>query len=748
MINEFMSDNDGWVLDEYSESSDWIEIINTTQNAIYLGDYYLSDDIEEQKKWQFPTSTILPHESIVVYASGRDEVTQNGEIHTNFAIDSQGEYLVISTNETIVHFIQPKALNENESFALIPDGGNTGFVQVSPTLGASNVSSNTDYLDISHLGGIYENSFNLSIENGNPNYSIYYTINGSIPTPNDFLYTTPLLLNESLYSKDSLFKQQLSPPGDSLIPEQVNRSIVLKAAVFNSNNLRVSPVYTNSYFIQSLGTNHHSLPIVSLSLPASSLLAQDSGIMVPGMNWNPNNPNWTGNYYMRGEYWERESFIEYYDPKKNISFKQTVGLRTHGGNSRRYRQKGFKFYAQREYGQRRMNFPFFKEKHVTSYKSLVIKPFSSSWRSSGIENCLANQLVKGLDIDHLNNRPVVLYLNGEYWGVYFLEERIDDHHFEEHKDIHPDSLDIIENWNGSVREGNNANYLALYDFVENNNFSDAKKYQELSEWIDIANFIDYQLFEIFISNYDWPANNMRLWRKREEGQKWRWIFFDGDGAFFDHNYNHVNHSLNEGSEGWPTNASSTLFFRKLLDNQSFKQQFFARLDYLLDHDLHPDLTLQQFEAITASIEEEIPAQIEHHHIPESLNTWYASLDEIKEFLLFRNCELKKNINNEIETYFDPESLKCALSKGQIAEISVYPNPNNGDFKVDIEINEPGRVTVQMISLIGQETILQDEYLNKGENSFFVNTNNFSAGTYILRVTTYDTVTTRKVIITR
>ena len=748
MINEFMSDNNGSLLDEFNESSDWIEIINNSQSPIDLGAYYLSDDIENPKKWQFPNTILLPQESILVYASGRDEVTQNGEIHTNFAINSRGEYLAISTNETIVHFIQPKALNENESFAFIPDASNTGFVQTSPTPGSSNVTANNDYIQLSHIGGIYENSFSLSLTKGNPNHSIYYTIDGSLPTPNDFQYSSPLLLNETLYSTDSLFSHQLSPPEDEFKPDRVKRSIILKAAVFNSNNIRVSPVYSNSYFIHSLGANHNSLPIISLSLPEGSLVAQDTGIMVPGIHWNSSNPNWTGNYYQRGDNWERESYIEYYDPNKNISFKQTVGLRTHGGNSRRFRQKGFKVYARREYGQRRMNYPFFIGESVNTYKSLVIKPFASSWRQSGIENCLANQLVQGLNIDQLNNHPVVLYINGEYWGVYYLEERIDEHHFEEHEGIHPDSIDIIENWNGSVREGDNVNFLALYDFVENNNFSDAEKYEELSDWIDIDNFIDYQLFEIFISNYDWPANNMRLWRKREEGQQWRWIFFDGDGGFYDHSFNHVKHSLSEGNEGWPTNALSTLFLRKLLDNESFKEQFLARLEFLLDNDLHPDHTLEHFEAITTSIEEELLDQIEHHHFPENLNTWLGSLDEIKRFLAYRNCDLKKNINKEIEDYFDPESLECTLSEGQISNILVYPNPNNGAFKVDIEINEPGRVIVEMVSLIGKTTTLNDDYLTKGENTILVNTQAFSSGTYILRIYGSDTIVNRKVIITR
>jgi hypothetical protein len=747
-INEFMSSNQGYLLDEYDEPSDWIEIINSSSVTINLEGYYLSDDESDLTKWQFPSIDLDPNEIILVFASGRNEVTASGELHTNFAIDSKGEILIINKGNELVHVIQPKSLNQDESYALIPDASKEGFVRQSPTPDFSNVESSSDYILPSALGGIYNNSFVLTLQNGSPTNQIYYTTNGESPSISDHLYSLPLNFDETMYSQDSLFTNQLCPPYDHFIPNDIKKCILIKAAVFNPSGDRVSPVSTNSYFFKNENNNHYSLPVVSLSISPNDLLDDSSGIMVPGVHWDENNPEWTGNYYQRGINWEKKSYFEYYDPNSTTILKQDVGLRTHGGNSRRFKQKGFKIYARRDYGLRWINRRFFQNNSNLKFKSLVLKPFNASWSGSGIENTIANQIAQNLEIDHPANRPIVLYINGEYWGVYYLEERLDDRYIETYYDVNKDSLDIIGNWGGNVREGNNTNFHQLYDFVENNNMADPDNYGTIDEWIDIDNFIDYQLFEIFIANYDWPANNMRLWRERQSGEKWRWMFFDGDGGFGDYTFDAVNHALAEEAITWSTNPESTLFLRKLLKNETFKTKFLFRLNHLLSNELSRSKILSYYLETIGFIKNEIPDQIRHHNFPKTTLEWENATDQMETFLKLRHCQLMKHVNENIEFIFDYDLVECELSLGQFSEINVFPNPNQGVFSVALNLDSPGRVMISITNLLGQQTILYDTFLEKGKNEFHLNQTNLSSGVYILKISTKQQVKSERVVIAK
>ncbi|MEX1193193.1 MAG: CotH kinase family protein [Brumimicrobium sp.] len=747
-INEFMSSNQGSYLDDYGEPSDWVEIFNNSSQTINLGEYYLSDDPSDLKKWKFPSITIESGDFEIVFASGKDVVTTSGEVHTNFAINSKGEVLTLSKNGEFVHEIKAKSLNYDESFALIPDGGKEGFVQSQATPLNRNVTNNSDYVEFSKLGGIYESSFELTLENKNLTNQIFYTINGDQPTTGSYLYTSPLSLDENLYSMDSLYANLLCPPDMQFTPKgEVKKCIVLKAAVFNQSGDRISPVVTNSYFFKNESNDHEDLPIISLSVSPEDLLDSTNGIMVPGVHWDENNPHWSGNYYQRGENWEKNSHIEYYEPNSTLKLKQDVGLRTHGGNSRRFRQKGFKIYARRDYGLRWLNYRFFPNITTTRFKRLVIKPFASSWSGSGIENSVSNQIVQNLKSDHLANHPVLLYLNGEYWGVYYIEERIDNRYLNTYYNVNEDEVDIIDNWSGKVREGNNENYKQLYEFIENNDLSINENYQTVNNWIDIENFIDYQLFEIFIANYDWPANNMRLWRERKEGKKWRWIFFDGDGGYSGFDFNALEHALAEHNNTWSTSPVATLFLRKLLENDLFKNQFINRLDFLLENELKPENTLKYFEKIKQLIEHEVPDQIKHFDFPDNLSLWSDTTDHMEKYFNYRHCEIKKHFNERFGDYFDLID-DCELSKGQISNLNIYPNPNNGKFRTSFNLESAGRVEVTIINMIGKPTRLINQFMEKGENEIEVNSTNLSSGVYILKVNNRNEAFTKKLIITK
>ena len=272
-------------------------------------------------------------------------------------------------------------------------------------------------------GGFYQESPVLEIYPIFQQHHIRYTVNGNRPTAASPLFTEPLLLDESLYSTSNIYTIQISPDNLVYIPDSIQHCIVIRAAVFDENDSCVSPVVTNSYFIQSLGCDTYGLPAVSVCSDTLDLFDYERGIMVPGALFDPLDETHTGNYNMHGREWEREANFEFREYNGNEGLSQICGLRTHGNLSRRYPSKGLKVYAREEYGEKRFDYNFYHDSILNSYKHLVLKPFALGWPNSGIQDYLSSKLALQIGLPAPNNRPVILFLNGEYWGIYFLQVR-------------------------------------------------------------------------------------------------------------------------------------------------------------------------------------------------------------------------------------------------------------------------------------------------------------------------------------
>jgi hypothetical protein len=552
-INEMMSSNSKFYFDEDGDDSDWIEIYNNTSSPINLLGYCLSDKAKQLEQWCFPDTTISAYGYLIVFASNKDRAVRGQELHTNFAIAAAGEDLFLTFNGVIVHKLPAIELQSNHSYGLFPDGSDQTYVFKNPTPGETNwYQAPIEEVRFSHRGGIYKEQFTLTLENSYHNNKIYYTTDGNEPTPASILYEAPLMMDSRLHSQSNISQIQISPPDLHKPPPlmSVPKAIIIKAAVFNSTGDRLSEIVTNTYFIKDLDIEHRDLPIVSLSVQHEDLFDYETGIMIPGINWDSTNSLWSGNYWGRGDLWERPAYIEYYEPDNTVGFAQNIGLRMHGNIVRVLPQKGFRMYARNSYGKNVFSHKLFEDRNTKEFKRLILKPFSSSGRETGIENYLSNKFAEQLDIDCGASRPVVLYLNGEYWGMYQIYERFDEHFLSTYYDLDTDSVDIIGDYAGNPAEGSNVDYLKLYEFIKNNDLTIPENYTRVKDWIDINNLIDYLLLHIYIANFDWPVQNMKLWRSQREGSKWRWVIFDSDAALIEQEYNMFHHALNKDRDIW------------------------------------------------------------------------------------------------------------------------------------------------------------------------------------------------------
>ena len=529
----------------------------------------------------------------------------------------------------------------------------------------------TEAVLFSHQGGFYDEPFALSLGCTNWECSIHYTTNGNTPTAASARFDEPLLLDESLYSISDIFMLPIAPVFDPFVPDSVHHAIVIRAAAFDGNGQRVSEVVSQTYLIRALGCDHQGLPVVSVCCDSLSLFDYDTGILVPGVYYDSQHPEYSGNYFQHGREWERLANVEFYEPN-NSGINQQCGLRTHGNRARKAAAKGLKLYAREEYGKKRFKHRFFDTTPINSFKHLVLKPFSTLWPCVGVQDYVANRMALQLGLEAPNSRPVVLYLNGEYWGIYFLQEKLDDHYLEDHFDFDPEQCNIVggngygrHGWDIEIESGDGSGFEQMMDWLENADLSDNANYEHISSLIDIDNFIDYQILETFIANTDWPANNSRYWQV--DGNKWRFAFFDGDAALLDSSFDVLENATYVSVDKWYTGGKSTLLFRRLLESNDFKLRYESRVNELCNTVFQFDNLFPLLDGIKQSLCMEVPRQIARFGYPESVDYWNWGCYLVEEFLHDR-----VNVYREACDSFEP--LKQHQYQSNTDDFVIYPNP--------------------------------------------------------------------------
>lgn len=566
-------------------------------------------------------------------------------------------------------------------------------------------------------GGFHDDVFELSLSYPDPNCQIHFTLNGNTPTVSDLLYQGPLTLSENLFSKADIFKITIHSPIDNdYCPDHVNHAIVIRAAAFDVSGNCVSKVTTQTYLVKALGADTHGLPVVSLCADSLALFDYHTGIMVPGVHLDPNNPKYTGNYYQKGNAWERPCNVECYSVD-TCHFNQQAGLRTHGESSRRYSQKGLKIYARKEYGKKRFEHTLFEETGVTKFKHLVLKPFSCSWNHSGVGDYLCDHLAKGLNFESTADCPVVLFLNGEYWGIYFLKEKPDEEFLADHFGVDEDDCTIMSDWDGHVDCGDSTNFLSMMAWLETADLSDSSAYAYLSSLIDVVSFTDYMVFETFVKNLDWPSHNMRCWQ--ENSGPWRWIFFDGDACFQRTDFDVFANATYTGDLVWPSSKPSTLLFRKLLENKDFVESFCVRYHDLISGQLAYANTSLWLQKAEQALDQEISAQSDRFGNPEGHASWRKTLLKIDKVL--KNRPL--GVYNEL--------LEFLSNRQDVSQLNCTPNPSQGQFTLSFHAEVGGLAPVSIHNLLGQTLFVQYYPIQKGENLITLSVN-LTQGVYIIR----------------
>jgi hypothetical protein len=638
-INEFMALNNSTIKDNFDRYEDWIEIYNAGNLPVDLTGFGLTDEKTQPYKWVFTGDVEIPPKGyLLIWASNRDTIIGDF-IHTNFALNGSGEFIGLSSpTQIFIDSITFGPQTADRSFGRKPDGSSNWMIFISPTPGYSNDSLSTLPLPsptFSYSSGIYSSPFTLTLSHPISNAQIYYTLDGSHPSTNSILYTSPILIDS-------------------------NR--VVRAIAYLPNRPQ-SKIATRSYFISPAG----NLPILSIVTDPQNLYSPDSGIYI--------------HYDSTGDNWERFSTVEFFERNGVDKFSIDCGLRIHGGFTRAKAKKSFRANFRRIYGNSVLNYKLFKDFNADVFDEVVFKAGSNDMsRLSPRWTLIRDQLISNLWMRYKglisHGFYAIVYLNGSPFGIYNIREHIDSIYLKQHLGIkYPE---LRENWTQKL--GSSANWDSIWSFIYNQPQLDSVQFKFVEDRVDIKNYIDYFAFQIYCGNFDWPHNNL-LFGRDALGGKWNWIMWDVDQTFAVYDfgpYNTIEWALRDTVRtdllyyDYPDLVEATRFPRRLFSNTKFRESFISRFTDLLNTAFQPQNVLPIYDSLKNHLNSDITFEIQKWG--SSYQTWLKNLDTLRMF---------------IETRVDSLRLYTIRKFGftGLNNVMVNLNPSNGKLYInDLEIN--------------------------------------------------------------
>jgi len=720
VINEVQYQNKSTLKDASGGTPDWIELYNAGNFTINLLGYQLSDDASLLDCWTFPEFEIQPGGFILVFASGKDSVMVN-EIHTDFKLKLMKDPLfLLNKKGDIIDSIVEQCIPPDKVLGRLPDGSLYRQI-LEPTPGSSNNKAETysinyisDSIMVSAPSGFYSNQVELKISNLHSENTIVYTLNGDNPEFDALVYNKPISLCD-ICSNEIRFADKSDD--DLELGNLISKANIIRTQVF-SEGCPASNEISNTYFISNNNTFKYQVPVVSLITDEDNLFSNETGIYVSGNHLN---------FYQHGKEWEREAHIEIFDSLGLQLINQNVGIRINGRGSRYKPQKSLRLYARDEYGNQSFDYSFFSQKpELNSFKTLVLRNTYWGWSGTLFKDELCHKLVNDMNMDNSAVQTVIVFINGEYWGVYSLRERYDEYFVKNNYNQQNADLDIIgyDEDDILVEAGMVDNYNNLIQFLKSEDPESSDFYDKVSKQIDIKNAIDFFVAHIYFSNVDFVNNNMKAWCNKTDTPLWRFFFFDMDGAMYRADYNLLAEYHNIDNEYHIYPEYSTFLLHTLLTNKRFKNEFNARFQYHLNSTFSANRVVNYINTYQELYKTMVPEHIYRWGHPTDYNKWLHDVEMLKIFAMQRPIALYNQLN---ESFSNP--------------FAVSPNPNNGNFAIDF-FDSQWEKKIQIIDMQGR--ILVDNLFTIS-GQFTVN-ERLRKGLYLLNVEIGNTIYTEKLFI--
>ncbi len=518
--------------------------------------------------------------------------------------------------------------------------------------GAQLPPSARHYFSVSPQGGFYHDKVEVSIDVPD-SVKVYYTTNGRIPSARQKAYSRPF----------TVFKT----------------TVVRVLAVFPDKTKRYRAF---TYFLDEPAS---TLPVLSLSLPPDILFDPDYGLYVEGPKSKHRN-----NFGDGSNYWSTREIpvhFEFFETDGREAFNGLVGLRIFGGISRTFPQKSFALVARKKYGHKWIKHKVFGKKGLSKYKYLVLRNSGSDWGRSQLRDAFMTTLVEDWNITKQDYRPSILYINGKYWGLYNIREKVNRTFIAQHFDVDKNKIDLLEH-RMTVKKGGTRAYRKLLRFLEKYDLSKDIYFRQVEQMMDVDNFLDYEIAEIYFNNTD-AGGNIKFWREQTDAAKWRWILYDTDWGFGlngrkDYRKNSLKAFTEPNGDKWPHPDWSTFILRRLLTNKGFERKFINRFADRLNTTLQPDSVKHLLGQMAAAIQPEMPRHQKRWHIGRS--QWKRDLAIMKRFAEKRPEYVRKHLKYKFDL---KGNVPIQVQSGEGGVVVLNDNLRIKDsFRGDYFVNVP------------------------------------------------------------
>ncbi|MBQ8781050.1 MAG: CotH kinase family protein [Oscillospiraceae bacterium] len=563
--------------------------------------------------------------------------------------------------------------------------------------------------------GFYDSPISLEIAcPAYPDGKIYYTTDGSTPNESSQLYTGKIELKNRRSEPNVLAAQKGTSAGGDYIPRKnVDKANVIRAVVIMPDG-SVSEISNGTFFIgQNREKKYGDVPVISLMTDMENLYDYEKGIYILGKthdDWlaedsgNKRLEAWQheGNYSNRGREWERPVAFEYITADGSEGISQDLGVRIMGAASRNATQKSLRLTAREDYGLKAVNYELIpgnlrsdETGNVEKYKSFVLRNGGNDCDYAKIRDPLFHQLISDRRVETQQFTPCVVYLNGEYWGMYTLIEDYNDNYIENNYGIDNHNVVIIKC--GELEEGEDADielYNEMYDFITFNDMSVTENYAKASEMIDIGSYADYCAFNMYIYNQDsiFDGNNWRMWRVRTPNEtspaadgKWRMMVYDTDysSGIYNGGGNYGEDNISSVIGGTvPDEAEERepkYMFLSLFKNEDFRRELVISMCDIRNYDFDSEKAIAEMLELYNVYEKLVPATFERFG-PEWL-TWNT-----KEYYYQKINELATFIDGRYMKF--PEIMQKAFGLGDIVQAE-FKSTDGGSITVNNTAFENG-----------------------------------------------------------
>lgn len=661
VINEYSCSNISTLADNYGNYEDWVELYNTSGSSVDISGYYMSDKASNPLKWQIPSGTSVPANGyLVIIFSGLDEVS-GGNIHAGLKLtQTKPESLVLAdASGSVLESYTLNPAQTDHSRGRITDGASSWGLFTTPTPGSANNNAKNEYTPrpvMSSPQGFYSGAMNITISCSDPTASIYYTTDGSEPTTSSTLYSSAV---------------------------NVASTTVIRARAFSTDpNTPPSFIESNTYFIN-----------VSHSLAVVSIFGDEVDELFAGSQGEPS------------------AVVEYFDRNLVYKTEATGTSNKHGNDSWFYDQRGVDFVTRDQFG---YNYALldqlFSRKNRDEFQRIILKaaandnyPFESG--GAHIRDAYVHTLSQdgSLHLDERTYEPCILYMNGQYWGVYEIREKVDDNDFTDYYDNQDvPYLQFLKTWGGTWSEygGTQAqtDWNNLLNFITTNNMAVQANYDYVDSLYNVKSLADYVILNSYTVCSDWLNWNTAWWRGLDpngDKKKWRYTLWDNDATFGHYiNYTGIPSQTTDAdpcapeSLGDPGGQGHIPVLLKLMENPGFENFYINRFIDLTNTVFACSNMENKLDSMINVISPEMNGQITRWG--GTMTEWQANVQAMRDFITQRCTDIQQGM---IDCYnlTGPYTITIDVSpplSGQVSlnSIDIYTYPWTGTFYGGITSN--------------------------------------------------------------